>query len=1056
MTRLRPLTPTERLYRILEPELPPFAIQLRIALPELPQNGALTQALSKTVRANPMLGAQCRGRWWHDEGRMPRIVEIDGGTAFSLRHAALLRRFDPSDGPPVELLRWPGAGLVLRAGHVAMDAAGMLHFAQDLFRALRGEPLLGSAAELNDWAVLKASKHCRPLPALQPTWRSPAGAPSPASGYLHTMRRVSGRVDSPTARIAAALARASQGGACRLMIPVDLRLSDRELLTTANLSNPLILDFDAAWDAAACWRHVLRALSRNEQFAHSRASFAVLWLPERPTGKVLAAVDRWQLRHGRHFFSALSSNLARVSLASFTFGGWTPDHVGFLPFDTPGAGLNLLTLQHDEALELAVSCPAATGDGGRLDGLLDAVCAELERGVAQGAARTAKARPSPRIAIASTFVAEPLAGLLASWMGLFGLPLKPSFAPYGQLHQALEDPGSVLRTNQDGVNVVLLRLEDWWRWGSSDDVSRANVDELLPAIERMAAHGDAPLIAWLAPLSERARNMPALAALQRTVEARLAAIDGLRLLPDAQVRRWYPVDHEAAPVSDVIGHVPFSRDRYAALASAISRTVIDATTPPIKVIVVDCDNTLWRGECGEQGPHGVEVTDAHRALQAWLVRQVEAGRLLCLASRNEAADVEAVFAQNPGMLLRPDHVVARRVDWHCKSDNIRAMVAELRLGLDSVVFIDDNPVECAEVEAHCAGVQVLRLPHESQIAVWLDHIWALPTVARATDRTRFYREQAERDEFRSQSSDFQAFLDSLRLQISVRPPAPDQGERIAELSRRTNQFNLMPTVRTAAHFRNLGPQCLAVHVMDRLGDYGLTGAVTWRVEGRSLHVDCWMLSCRVLGRGVEHKVLAALGELAAQVNCDDVILAFEPSSRNTPALKFLQVNCEAIETPTGTAFRISAQEARQIRVRAAEGLALQADASNPAPAQASRGLPAGVLDLIARERYDVARIREAAGQVSAAALDGDIHAGLLELARSASDGILHAAALDDSLFELGLDSLQIVTLLDEAASVYCPGQSAAGFNAVLSSFLEKPTLRELALALRRIQTVEAT
>lgn len=1044
MPRIRRITPIEWLYLCMEPELPPFAIQLRIALARLPSVDALTRALAACVDANPASRLQVRGRWWWEEGRIPGVVCIEEGVPFSLDHPALHRRL-PIDVPPIELLWWPGAGLVLRCAHALMDAAGLLHFAQDLFRALRGEPLLGSRRDLDDWSLLTSSPHRRPLPALRPAWRSPAGEPSStaSAGHAHAMRQVRGRVDSPTARIAAALART---GACRLMIPVDLRLADAGLRTTANLSNPLILDFDAGWDSTACWRHVLGALGRHEQFGVARASAALPRLPARATGRVLGAANRWQARHGRHLVTALSSNLARVSLASFAFEGETPAHVGLLPFDTPGAGLNLLTLQHDDALEIAASCPAASGDEGRLDRLLDAVCAELERGVS---VRAAKAVPA--IAIAATFVAEPLAGVLASWMTTLGLPLAPVFAPYGQVLQALADPRSAFARNRDGVNVVLLRLEDAWRARPGDEATlREHVDELLAALARTAARGEAPLVVWLAPLSPGVRRDALPTLLQEEVERAIKGIDGLHVLDDEHVRRWYPVAQEDAPLSDALGHVPFSRDRCAALASALARTVAGLVLPPPKVIVVDCDNTLWRGVCAEQGPQGVEVTPSHRALQAWLVAQVDAGRLVCLASRNEPSDVDAVFAQNAGMLLRPEHVVARRIGWQPKSESVRALADELRLGLDSVVFIDDNPVECTEVQARCAGVQVLRLPEEAEIAPWLDHLWTLEPVPRTDtlSRTRQYREEGERAALRATSSDFQVFLDALELQVRIEPPGDDEWERVAELSRRTNQFNLAPQPRTAAHFRALAPaaQCLAVHVADRFGDYGLTGVLVYRVEARSLRVDAWMLSCRVLGRGVEHRVLDGLGDVAATAGCDDIVFAFERSARNAPALTFLEGACERVDDKH---FRVLARDARDARVRAAPGPADASEPAMPAPPRAT-GLAAGVLDLVARERRDVARIRAAAGEGAAAARDDDLLAGLLALAVSASDGLLVAATPDDSLVELGMDSLQIVTLLDEAARVYGPGRDAATFDAGLGRFLDNPTLRELASTLQRL------
>ena len=1064
-TRLRRITPTEWLYLAMEPELPPFAIQLTIALARLPSVDELTHALALAAAANPGARLQARGRCWWDDGRSPRVTVVDDAVPFSLQHPALRRRLAMDDGPPLELLRWEGSGLVLRCAHALMDAAGLLYFAQELFRALRGEVLLGSRVDIDDWSVLATSPHRRALPAFKPDCASPAGSPSPgaAPGFVHELRQVRGRVDSPTARIAAALARTQPGGACRLMIPVNLRLADERLRTTANLSNPLILGFDAAWDSNACWRAVLGALGRHEEFGVARGSAALPWLPSRMTGRLLGAVHSWQARRGRHFFTALSSNLARTPLASFVWDGATPERVGFLPFDTPGAGLNLLTLQHDSALELAASCPAASGGQGRLSRLLDDVCAELERGVAVRASTPSST--APRIVIAASFVAEPIGGVLAHWMRTFGLALEPVFEPYGQVFQALTDPRSAFATNRDGVDVVLLRLEDGCRSAprGDDAALRARLerdaDDFLAALERLAARGDVPILVWLAPLSERAPNV-VLEPLQRRVQAALQRMPGIRALDDEQVRRWYPVAQEDAPLADAVGHVPFSRERYAAVASALARAIVDTVVPPFKVIVVDCDNTLWQGVCAEVGAHGVVVTEHHRALQAWLVRQVDAGLLVCLCSRNEPADVEAVFERNGAMVLGLEQVVASRINWQAKSDNLRSLAAELRLGLDSFVFLDDNPVECAEVQAHCPGVQVVRVPDDAaEIPLLLQHLWGLDRPARSgetPDRTRMYRQDKRREAVRAGSSDFQAFLDSLQLRVAIAPPGPGQWERVAELSRRTNQFNLAPQARSATWFQGLAPDthCLAVDVEDRFGAYGLTGVVTYRMQDGALVVDAWMLSCRVLGRGVEHRVLAALGDIAAQANCEDITFRHVPTARNAPALAFLESVCERLpprDGESGARFRILAQRARVTNARES------ASVSAPPPLEAVdrratrvAALPAGVLDLVAHARRSVAQIRAAAGEASATARGDGMLAGLLEMARSVAGDGLAGVSPDESLIELGMDSLQIVTLLDEAAAAYCPSRGDAVLDVGLGDFLARPTLRELASTLSRL------
>ncbi len=688
--------------------------------------------------------------------------------------------------------------------------------------------------------------------------------------------------------------------------------------------------------------------------------------------------------------------------------------------------------------------------------------------------RVPASAPDPaRIVIAASFVAEPIAEVLADWMDTFGLALAPAFVPYGQVFQALVDPQSAFAGNQGGVNVVLLRLEDWCRSSQRGDDDalrvrlRTDADAFLAALERVAARGVAPFVVWLAPLSESVAKDMALHAMlepvQRRVESALRSIPGIHALDDAQVGRWYPVAQDDAPLADAVGHVPFSRERYAAIASAVARTVVDAVLPPFKVIVVDADDTLWRGACAELGAEGVQVTEPHRALQEWLVHQVDAGMLLCLCSRNEPADVEAVFERNGAMLLGLEHIVKSRINWQRKSENMRSLAAEFRLGLDSFVFMDDNPVECAEVQANCPGVQVLRLPGDgTEVPTWLNHLWGLDRRAQpggALARTPLYRQDSRREVVRAESADFAAFLASLQLCVKIVAPEDGEWQRVAELSRRTNQFNLAPQSLSAAHFRGLAPDasCMAVHVEDRFGDYGLTGAVTYRVRDRTLRVDAWMLSCRVLGRGVEHRVLATLGDIAALAGCEDVVFDHAPTLRNAPVLAFLESTCDRLPPRAGetcVVFRILVHRARETSAREVMGAPLPQRESTDRTTTRTALLPAGVLDHVARARRDVAQIRAAAGHAETVAVewtgDDDLLARLVAIARSIGGGAIGAASSDESLVELGMDSLQIVMLLDEAARACCPGLDDAVFDTGLAEFLARPTLRELAATLGRL------
>src|SRR5262249_23774725 len=155
------------------------------------------------------------------------------------------------------------------------------------------------------------------------------------------------------------------------------------------------------------------------------------------------------------------------------------------------------------------------------------------------------------------------------------------------------------------------------------------------------------------------------------------------------------------PFNELLGHIPFTPEFFAALGTFAARTILAQRRPPFKAIVLDCDNTLWQGVCGEDGPDGILISPAHEALQRALLRPRDWGVLVCLCSKNSEADVLEVFRRRSEMPLTLDSIVSHRINWQPKSQNLAELAQELSLSLDSFIFIDDNPLECAEVRAGC-------------------------------------------------------------------------------------------------------------------------------------------------------------------------------------------------------------------------------------------------------------------------------------------------------------------------------------------------------------------
>jgi len=276
-------------------------------------------------------------------------------------------------------------------------------------------------------------------------------------------------------------------------------------------------------------------------------------------------------------------------------------------------------------------------------------------------------RPVHRIAVAATFTAEPVAETLDFWMGELGLSASIAFAPYNQVFPQLLDPGSLLSRNHQGINILLVRLEDWQRYGAGSS-SGAGLEEhlwgnaagLVGAVRTAAARESARLILALCPASPAAMADEAtrdvFARVEGQIAAELAGIPGLGLIRPGDFRDD-PVDAAYDPERDRLGHIPYTPLFYAALGTILARRIHALTSPPYKVVVLDCDNTLWKGVLGEEGIEGIAIPPAWARLQEVLVGLTGQGFVLCLCSKNAEAAVLAVFEPRGDMVLKRAHVV---------------------------------------------------------------------------------------------------------------------------------------------------------------------------------------------------------------------------------------------------------------------------------------------------------------------------------------------------------------------------------------------------------------
>ncbi|MFJ8018755.1 FkbM family methyltransferase [Streptomyces sp. NPDC096311] len=481
-------------------------------------------------------------------------------------------------------------------------------------------------------------------------------------------------------------------------------------------------------------------------------------------------------------------------------------------------------------------------------------------------------------------------------------------------------------------------------------------------------------------------------------------------------------------------------------AEAVLRRMTARDRPVAKAVVVDADNTLWGGVCGEVGPEDVDVTGPFRLVQEFVSEQARAGRMLALCSRNNRADVEAVFAAHPDMPLTLDDFACVHASWGTKSDAVATIADELGFAVESLVFIDDSPAERAEVSHHHPGLTVVELPDDPQRFVEaLQATWQLaldaPTTAEDGTRVRGFAQDAERKAVAARSTSRSGYLRALGLAIDVADAAAGDTDRIAQLAARTTQFNVCLRRHTPASVRQLitGPEVtVTVRVRDRFGDYGLVGFASAAAVDGVLLVGDFFISCRAMGRNVEWYLLRALGQRAVAAGLAGVRLEAVTGGRNVPARAFVhaaragfagdapsedvlldssglaKLDWQLIDTPQAPT-QIRADGPAPVQSRASQ-VRWPVSAAPARQAAATANLPS-----TQRELSTVYIAPETATERHIAAVWEDVL------------GVRPIGVVDD-LFALGCDSL--------TAAVICARLRQEGLDVALADLLRQPTVRE--------------
>jgi FkbH-like protein len=314
-----------------------------------------------------------------------------------------------------------------------------------------------------------------------------------------------------------------------------------------------------------------------------------------------------------------------------------------------------------------------------------------------------------------------------------------------------------------------------------------------------------------------------------------------------------------------------------------------------KVLVTDLDNTLWSGVIGEDGLDGIGLGpgkpegEAHLDLQKYLLDLKRRGILLAVCSKNNLEEAQSPFLKHPHTALRLEDFAAFRANWDDKASNLRAIASELSLGLDSFVFLDDNPLEREWVRSQLPEVAVVELGTSPFHYVrQLDrgrHFEALSLSGEDLARAELYRVEAQRESLRASSDSLDTFLEKLQLEASVEGVTPKNLARVTQLVNKTNQFNLTTRRYTEAQVQAISEDpsgwAGAFQMSDRMGSYGLIGVLFCRSTGaREWEIDTWLMSCRTLGRQMEKFMFDRLMDAAIDRRIRRIRGVYRPTKKN--------------------------------------------------------------------------------------------------------------------------------------------------------------------------------
>ena len=335
----------------------------------------------------------------------------------------------------------------------------------------------------------------------------------------------------------------------------------------------------------------------------------------------------------------------------------------------------------------------------------------------------------------------------------------------------------------------------------------------------------------------------------------------------------------------------------------VSSIVFKYTGKLKKAIIFDCDNTLWKGILGEDGMTGIDMSPESKIGQiynkvqqiaVWLSKQ---GVIVGLCSKNNPGDVDKVLDGHQDTTLNKEHIVISKVNWLDKATNLRAISKELNIGLDSLVFIDDSSFEINLVKEQIPEILTMQVPNElhnypGQLLKLIERNFYLSGNKSDVEKTQQYKTQSHREEEKEKHHSLEDYLSSIKIEISIKEDDVSQITRIAQLTQKTNQFNLSTKRYTEnqieTFINSVTDKVFSINVKDKFGESGLTAVIIANENGQIVNIDSFIMSCRIMGRNIEKAIMNYLITYYCNRDFQEITGAYFPTIKNKPVLTFYE------------------------------------------------------------------------------------------------------------------------------------------------------------------------